>query len=125
MSLKRCLSVAGVLALGIVAIYAIGASSARAPAKSHRGTPIAFKALVNNGFHKTIVGVPGAAVRLRCTSQTTRLILLGTAANGMAKVSYANEGGGGPTGTLNPHEVSASADDLDNGEFLFMNRNGT
>jgi hypothetical protein len=125
MSLKHCLSVAGVLALGIVAIFAIGASGASAPAKSHRGTPTAFKAFVDNGFNGTIVGVRGAAVRLRCTHQTTRLILLGTRSNGMAKVNYAGEGAGTPTGNLNPHEVSASADDLDTGEFLFMNRNGT
>jgi hypothetical protein len=123
MSLKRRLSVAGVLALGIVTIFAIAASSV--PANSVRGRPIAFKAFVANGFDGTIVGVPGAAVRLRCTSQATRLTLLGTVANGMAKVNYAREGADNPTGTLNPNEVSASADDLDNGEFLFMNRNGT
>jgi len=121
MKLRHRRSLFAVLAVGIIAVFAIGASSASATARSVAGTPVAFKAFVDNGFDGVLNGVSGSAINLECTSGDSTLVLAGTASNGQARTNYVEEGSNSPTGTLNPDEVSASADDLDSGEFLLMN----
>jgi hypothetical protein len=87
-------SLIGVLAVGIVGIFAIGASSASAAVNTTNTQTLAIKAFVDNGFQGTLVGVPGAAVTLDCSSGNGDLFLLGTASNGMAKaaISYPYDG---------------------------------
>jgi len=98
------------LAVGVIGVVAIGASSASAVQVT--GQPVAFKAFVDNGFDGVLVGVNGGVVNATCENQNLLLVLAGTTSNGLAKSNYNDEGN---------QEITDSADDLDNGEFIFLN----
>jgi len=108
-------SLIGVLAVGIVGIFAIGASSASAAVNTTNTQTLGLKAFVDNGFSGSIVGVPGGAIALTCSSGTTQLAVVGTASNGMAKSNYNDEGN---------NERTFSADDLDNTDAIPLNDAG-
>src|SRR5215212_5396549 len=108
-------SLIGVLAVGIVGIFAIGASSASAALKTINMQTLGLKAFVDNGFSGSIVGVPGGAIALECDSGDTSLAMVGTASNGMAKSNYNDEGN---------NERTFSADDLDNTDAIPLNDAG-
>ena len=103
-----------VFAAGIIAVLAIGASSASAV--SVTGQPVAFKAFVDNGFDGSIINTAGASVNAECSGQFLTLDLVGTASNGLAKANFNDE---------QQNEATQSSDDLDNGENLPLNYDGT
>jgi hypothetical protein len=117
---SRRRSVIALLVTGIVGLIAFGAS-ASASTNTTNTTTLGIRAFVDNGFDGAVVGVPGAAVALSCSSGDTTLALVGTASNGRAKGNYTNEGSDSLTGSVNEDTVSWSADDLDNTDTRLMN----
>ena len=108
-------SMVALLVAGIVAMLAF-AGSASAAVNTTTTTTLGIKAFVDNGFSGAIVGVPGAAVALKCqTPQNVQLALVGTASNGAAKANYNDEGNA---------ELTQSNDDLDSTDALPLNAFG-
>ncbi len=75
-------------------------------------TTLGIRAFVDNGFSGALVGVPGGAMAMECSSGTVALAVQGTASNGMAKANYFDEGN---------TPVTRSEDDLDNTDTLTLN----
>ena len=112
---SRRRSVIALLVTGVVGLVAFGAS-ASAAVNTTNTTTLGIKAFVDNGFEGAIVGVPGAAVALKCQSpQEVQLGLAGTASNGAAKANYDTEGN---------TSFTQSNDDLDSTDVLPLNFDG-
>ena len=110
--MRKRRSVIALLVTGIVGMIAIGASSASAAVNTTTTTTLGIKAFVDNGFDGALVGVPGGAIGLQCSSQTVALAVVGTASNGAAKANYDDEG--------NTSETQ-SVDDLDSTDTMPLN----
>ncbi len=109
---SRRRSVIALLVTGIVGMIAFAGIASAQSVNTSSTTTLGIRAFVDNGFQGALVGVPGGAMALQCTSGQVQLAVQGTASNGMAKANYFDEGNTSRT---------PSEDDLDNGDTLPLN----
>jgi hypothetical protein len=89
--MTRRRSVIAALVVGIIGVFAIGASSASAATSN----AVPFRAFMPSGTSATLVGVPGAAAGARCTTGSDVFVgVTGTSPGGIIKTLYFDEGTG-------------------------------
>ena len=109
---SRRRSVIALLVTGIVGMIAFAGIASAQSVNTSTTTTLGIRAFVDNGFQGALVGVPGGAVAMECSSGDVSLAMAGTASNGMAKSNYNDEGN---------NETTFSEDDLDNGDAIPLN----